>query len=227
MFQSYPMTRRAGLSALFVFLLAGGMRAAEPDPRPPQAQPDRLRDEVGERVYIYKNDGDPGLFVPAGYMPDGQGISQSTSQTDSPHSMPNCIRIFAGFAEKSWVGIYFLLEESWEPTSSFNLFDKLKAKSGDAIKCRFWARSKDRASVQFKVGGVTKGKISDSLKIPVATPYTELTSKWQMYEIDLTGKDLSSLVGGFLWVADRGHNQKASQITFDLDTIYFVKVTPK
>jgi hypothetical protein len=77
--------------------------------------------------------------------------------------------------------------------------------------------------VQFKVGGVTKGDISDSLAFPIATNWLTLTPDWKRYEIDLTGKDLSSLVGGFLWVCDRAHNEERD-INFDLDTIYFVRV---
>jgi hypothetical protein len=184
----------------------------------------RLPDEIGARVYVYENDASPGRFIPSGWMPDGQGISQNTKETDSPHTKPHYIRLGAEFSNSPWVGIYFLLDEKWEPKSPFNLFEELGAKQGDPIKCRFWARSKQKASVQFKVGGVTKGKISDSLRIPVSTRYITLTPDWKMYEIDLTGRGLNSLVGAFVWVSDRGHNRKSSQISFDLDTIYFVKV---
>ena len=222
----HPMPHQAVLSALALFGLVGTTLAAQPQPRQFEPRETRLPDEAGERVYIYKDHGLPGDFIPAGYMPDGRGLSQNTSQTDSPHTKPHCIRSFVGFSDSPWVGMYFLLDEKWEPVRSFNLFDELKAKQGDPIKCRFWARSKEGASVQFKVGGITHGRIDDSLRIPVSTRYTKLTPDWKMYEMDLTGKDVSSLVGGFLWVADRGHNRKANQISFDLDTIYFVKVNP-
>ena len=91
--------------------------------------------------------------------------------------------------------------------------------------CRVWARSKDGASVQFKVGGVTKGKVKDSLTFPVASPWLKLTSEWKMYEIDLENKDVRSLVGGFVWTCDRQHNS-SKDVSLDLDDIYFVRLKP-
>ncbi len=185
-------------------------------------------DEVGDRIYIWQDDGKPGKFLPTGWMPDGQGITQSTAETDSPHTKPHCLRLGCQLSAKPWVGIYFLLEGEWEPRGSFNLIEKLGAKQGEPIVCRFWARSKEknekeRAQVQFKVGGVTKGQVKDSLKFPVSSPWVKLGPEWKMYEIDLTGKDLSSLVGAFVWVCDRAHNGE-KDIGFDLDDIYFVRL---
>jgi hypothetical protein len=186
-------------------------------------------EEIGERVYIWENEDKPGNFSPAGWMPKGEGITQNTSETDTPHSKPHCIRIRCQLSAHPWVGIYFLLEGEWEPAQPFNLFQQLSAKQGDTIKCRFWARSKDLTWIQCKVGGVTKGKVQDSLTFPVSSPWVKLGPEWKMYEIDLTkdntgkNRDLSSLVGAFMWVCDRAHNG-AKDVSFDLDDIYFVKV---
>lgn len=198
-------------------------RAGSQPPGVPGGVPTAASDEVGARTYVYRDDGSPREFVPAGWMPDGTGMSMSTAEKDAPHSPPDCIRIRCQLSEKPWLGVYFLLQGEWEPKQRFNLIEKLAAKKGDPITCRFWARSKDKAVVQFKVGGVTKGDISDSLAFPIATNWLTLTPDWKRYEIDLTGKDLSSLVGGFLWVCDRAHNEERD-INFDLDTIYFVRV---
>jgi hypothetical protein len=195
-------------------------------PAPDDKGKSRPTDEVGTPVYVYKDEGLPGKFIPAGWMPDGEGIAQSTSEKDTPHSKPHCLRLHCQLSKRPWVGVYFLLAGEWEPKQTFNLFTRLKAKRGDPIRCRFWARSRQGAEVQFKVGGVTKGKIRDSLTFPVATPWVKLTPKWKMYEIDLTGKDVSSLVGGFMWVCDRAHNS-GEDVSFDLDTIYFVKTKNK
>jgi hypothetical protein len=182
--------------------------------------------EVGERVYVWKNDKKPGIFPPTGWMPDGLGISQSESEAETPHSKPHCLRLNCQLSEKPWVGIYFLYQGEWEPTEKFDLFEKLSAKTEDHIKCRFWARAKRPVKVQFKVGGVTKGKIKDSLTFPVASKWIPLTSEWKMYEIDLTGRDVSSMVGGFMWVVDRARNG-AKDVTFDLDDVYYVKTEKK
>ena len=211
------------LSVLSVLMLS----CADAQEKEKKEKESRPIDEIGKCFYVWKDDGVPGKFVPSGFMPDGEGISQGTAETDTPHSRPHCIRLHAQLSEKPWVGIYFLLEGEWEPKGKpFNLFEQLGAKKGDPIKCRFWARSKKGATVQFKVGGVTKGKIADSLTFPVATPWITLTPEWKRYEIDLTGKDLSSLVGGFVWVCDRMHNDEGD-VTFDLDDIYFVKTKPE
>jgi hypothetical protein len=185
-----------------------------------------LGDELGPRYYIWRNDEDPGKFIPAGWMPDGAGLSQSTSERESPHSAPHCLRLYCQLSQKPWVGIYFLHEGAWEPQEAVNLFHELHAEKGDRIVCRLWARSQDQTSVQFKVGGVTKGKVKDSLVFPIASPWIRLEPEWKMYEIDITGKDVRSLVGGLVWTCDRQHNQSAD-ITFDLDDIYFVRVKPK
>jgi hypothetical protein len=180
--------------------------------------------EVEERFYIYEDDATTVKFSPTAWMPDGNGISQATNETDSPQAGEHCIRLHCALSSKPWVGVYFLLEGTWEPTESFNLFDELNAKQGDPIKCRFWARSENGAVVQFKVGGVTMSEIRDSLRFPVSSPSIELTPDWELYEIDLSGMDVSSLVGGFVWTCDRQHNGGDDDVSFDLDTIYFVKL---
>ena len=68
--------------------------------------------------------------------------------------------------------------------------------------------------MQFKIGGVMKGKIKDSLIFPVATKWKTLGTEWKMYELDITGQDVRSLVGGFVWVCDRQHN-KARDLSFE------------
>ena len=210
----------SGSMAMAVFALTTATGVCAPAKKPPPP------DEIGDRVYIYEDDGSPGKFIPSGWMPDGDGITQNTSETDTPHSGKHCLRLHCQLSKKPWVGIYFLLKGEWEPDETFNLFEKLDARQGDPIKCRFWARTADKMSVQFKVGGVRKGKVRDSLVFPAATRHTKLTPEWKMYEIDLTGKDLSSLVGGFVWVCDDAHNG-GKDVSFDLDTIYFVKTKPK
>lgn len=179
-------------------------------------------DDAGKRTFVWQEEEIPGRFVPNGWMPNGNGIAQDTHSSDNPHSGSHCIEIRCQLSATPWCGITFLQGGTWSPAQKFNLFDELNAKMGDTIKCRFWARSDDKAIAQFRVGGVSQGAVQDSLLFPVSTPWIQLTPEWKMYEIDLTGKDVSCLVGGFAWVCDRQHNG-AKDISFHLDDIYFTK----
>lgn len=183
----------------------------------------KQEDEIGVRYYVYKDADLPGLFVPSGVMPDGAGVLQDTASMFSPRSGTHCIRTSCQLSAKPWVGVYFLLSGKWRPSTNCNLFSELGAKKGDTVRCRFWARSKDQAIVQFKIGGVLEGQVSDSLRFPASLPPIKLTPEWKMYEIDLSGKDLTSLVGGFLWTCERANNGDRD-VNFDLDEIYFTKV---
>jgi len=46
-----------------------------------------------------------------------------------------------------------------------------------------------------------------------------LKPEWARYEIDLAGKDLSSIIGGFMFVASAKRNPQG--FVFYLDDIYF------
>jgi exo-beta-1,3-glucanase (GH17 family) len=213
-----------GPLCLVATLLFGGMRALSQELA--RDSPPIQADEIGERVYVYRNNNDPVGFIPSGWMPDGRGIAQNTAVKESPHSAPDHLRLHCRLSEKPFVGVYFLHEGQWEPEHVFNLQEKLGVRPGDGVKCRLWARSDDQAQVQFKVGGVVKGKVTDSIRIPVSTPFIRLSRTWTLYELNLDGKDVSSIVGAFMWVADRVHNSdgtKGLDVAFDLDDVYFVK----
>jgi hypothetical protein len=57
--------------------------------------------------------------------------------------------------------------------------------------------------VEFKIGGISvEFPDSDSASIcPV-----ELTKSWTKYTIDLKGRDLSNIIGGFCFAASRDDN---------------------
>jgi hypothetical protein len=46
-----------------------------------------------------------------------------------------------------------------------------------------------------------------------------LTTSWQLVTIDLTGQDLTHIIGGFVWVANTANNPKGA--TFYLDDIVY------
>ena len=54
---------------------------------------------------------------------------------------------------------------------------------------------------------------------PAADTLTTLTTQWQQYTIDLTGVDLSYVLGGFAWVANNTANPNGA--VFYLDDIQY------
>ncbi|MEK6733085.1 MAG: hypothetical protein AABY55_05600, partial [Candidatus Omnitrophota bacterium] len=87
-----------------------------------------------------------------------------------------------------------------------------------ATKLTFWARgAKGGERVEeFKLGGIT-GLYPDS-DIAGIGPVM-LTQDWKRYEIDLSGKDLSYISGGFCWATNIDVNPDGA--TFYLDDIKY------
>ena len=113
-----------------------------------------------------------------------------------------------------WAGVYWLNPpDNWgERKGGYNL-------SG-AQKLVFWARGDKGGETiaEFKIGGVGGNRAypdSDTAGIgPVI-----LTKDWRQYSIDLNGKDLSHISGGFAWAANAQQNPQSC--AFFLDDIHY------
>ena len=98
----------------------------------------------------------------------------------------------------------------------------IKTKGGydltGAKKLTFWARGAQGGEkiAEFKVGGIT-GEYPDTDSSSIGP--IELTKEWQKYTIDLDGKDLSHIIGGFCFAASKDDNPNGFVIYFD-DIIY-------
>jgi len=151
-------------------------------------------------------------FYPSGWMGDWGDITLDDACTDNPHSEPTCIKITYSAAKsqgKGWAGIY------WQyPDSNWGDNPDGRDLTG-ATKLTFWARGeKGGEKAEFKVGGIT-GKYPDSIQPPVSTGVIVLSDKWQQYTIDLTGMDLSHVIGGFCWVTNKHQNPNGCTIYLD------------
>jgi hypothetical protein len=82
---------------------------------------------------------------------------------------------------------------------------------------RFWARSENPATIEFKVGGIV-GPYGDSLRSGISRT-VDLGIAWTQYTIDLTGADLTHIIGGFAWSASKDNNPHGA--TFYLDEIRY------
>jgi len=159
------------------------------------------------------------LFTPSGWIGDGterrQYINFSDVDTVNPHSPPSSIKIVYSFGPTRWGGMYWQNEpDNWGDLPGTNF-------SGRGFtKVTFWARGETGTEVvEFKVGGIdnrTK-KHRDSFRATIGR--VALTKEWKQYHIDIGRADLSSVIGGFCWVASADYN-KAKQIVFFLDDIF-------
>jgi hypothetical protein len=149
-------------------------------------------------------------YSPTGWMGDTSDLKLDPGCTVNPHSGKSCIKIsYNAKASQNagWVGIYWQHPgNNWGTKKGFNLTG--------AKRLTFWARGTTGAEKinEFKIGGIT-GPIADS-DMAVIGPET-LTSEWVQYSIDLDGKDLSNIAGGFCFSASKEDNPKGFDIYLD------------
>ncbi|RJP27900.1 MAG: hypothetical protein C4533_05295 [Candidatus Omnitrophota bacterium] len=166
-------------------------------------------------VYTDKNAKD-NHYIPSGWMGDYGDIKLNDQSADNPHSGPTCIQ-FSYSGKKSqgqgWAGVY------WQnPANNWG-----NKKGGFDLtgmtKLTFWARGAKGGEViqKFMVGGI-KGTYADSANIEFGP--VELTDTWKEYTINLSGKDLSYINGGFGWTTTSDLNPEGA--TFYLDNVKFV-----
>ena len=169
-------------------------------------------------LVVYKDKGYPNRFVPSGYMPDGECLKMDDAVIGMCAEGKTCIKIEYDIdcskKSRNWAGIYWLNPpDNWgDRKGGYNLTG--------AQKLTFWARGEKGGEriEEFKVGGVGRGMEypdSDSAFIgPVL-----LTKEWKEYTIDLRGKDLSYISGGFAWVANTDADPQ--ECVFYLDGIEY------
>ena len=158
-------------------------------------------------------------YIPSGWMGDYGDIKLNDQSADNPHSGTTSMQ-FIYSAKKSqgqgWAGVY------WQ-----NPANNWGSKKGGfdltgMTKITFWARGAKGAEViqKFKVGGI-KGTYPDTAEVEFGP--VELTDAWKEYTINLTGKDLSYISGGFCWVTTADLNPEGA--TFYLDDVKFAADT--
>lgn len=158
-------------------------------------------------------------FFPTGWMGDGEfgtkyvsfnGVSKS-----NPHSPPFCTEITYTFGPTRWAGIYWLNKaDNWggDPGEDYS------RRKFTALT--FWARGTSGEEVlEFKTGDVRNKNKPYRDSFAASLGRVILTPEWKQYTISLENKDLSSVIGGFCWVASADFNA-GSSITFYLDDIH-------
>lgn len=155
-------------------------------------------------------------FVPSGFMPDGTCLKFEDNWGENCQEGKTCIRIIydveCSRETQRWAGIYWLNPaNNWgQRKGGFNLTG--------AQRLVFWARGEQGGEQiqEVTVGGIT-GDYPDSDKT-VMGPII-LTPEWREYTVDLRGKDLTYISGGFAWSTSEDVNGETC--VFYLDNIRF------
>lgn len=165
---------------------------------------------------IYTDENSPdNHYFPSGWMGDFVDITMDSTHMENPHSGSTSIMVsYSNKASQGarWAGVY------WQnPANNWGSRPGGYDLTG-STKLVFWARGKvgGERIEEFKVGGIT-GEYSDS-DVAGIGPLL-LKTDWTKYEIDLSDKDLSSIIGGFAWAANLDNNPDG--VTFYLDDIRF------
>ncbi|MDD4183064.1 MAG: hypothetical protein PHT53_04520 [Candidatus Omnitrophica bacterium] len=154
-------------------------------------------------------------FIASGWMGDYGDIKYDGASTETPFSGSTCIKInycACAYQGARWAGMYWQNPaNNWgEVDAGYNL--------SNAKKLTFWVRGAKGGELidDFKVGGIG-GKFADSDS--AGTGMVTLNKDWTQYTIDLTGKNMSNIIGGFCWVANMDNNRAG--VEFYLDEIKF------
>jgi hypothetical protein len=190
-----------------------------PDKVPPKETPSPA-DLSGKPTFdVYTDSGSPyNHYVPSGGMGDYGAVTINENWTDNPHSGTSCTQVvYTGATPQGqgWAGLYWQdPAHNWGKTPGpigYNL--------STVPRLSFWVRGKvGGEQIQFLVGGIT-GPYPDSLQAAAKTEVITLTTRWQLVTIDLRGKDLTHIIGGFGWVANTTNNPNGA--TFYLDDIVY------
>lgn len=181
--------------------------------------------------YIFLDAGLAGNhFVPSGFMGDVGDIVMDAASTVAPHSGATALRFQyspKGRGPNScnygppcdWAGVYWL-----QPANNWGKEAKWKGQGYDLSgyrHLRFFARAQKPITIEFKVGGII-ADYGDSLSAG-RTIAVDVTTDWKEFDIDLTGTDLSHIIGGFSWAIgkDRLAAHGYQDIEFFLDDIRF------
>ena len=150
-------------------------------------------------------------YISSGWMGDYGDINVNERSMESPHSGTSCICIT--YTPKrtqgaGWIGIY------WQNPANNWGSRKAGFDLTGATKLSFFARGAKGGEIvsEFKMGGLT-GEFSDSDAAGIGPAM--LTNEWKEYEIDLRGKDLSHIIGGFCLSANADDNPDGFVIYLD------------
>lgn len=184
----------------------------------------REKATVNFPFYVYADNSSlDNHFIPSGWMPPSapRDIKFDPNWKDYPFSGDTCIKLeYKNNSGTRWAGIF------WQnPANNWGAIPKAGYNLQGATKLTFWARGEKGNEIvtEFKIGGISSGEYNDSDSSSIGP--VQLTKEWKKYEIDLRGRDLSYLIGGFAWSTNIDVNDPEG-IVFFLDDIKYEKDEP-
>ena len=169
--------------------------------------------------YVYADSGSlDNHFIPSGWMPAtaAKDLRLDTNWKNYPFSGDSCLRIeYKNKSGTRWAGIFWQ-----QPANNWGTVPNAGLNLQGATKITFWARGDTGGEIvnEFKIGGISSGEYIDSDSASIGP--IELSKEWKQYEIDLTGKDLSYIIGGFAWATNIDVNDPEG-IVFYLDEMRY------
>lgn len=198
------MKLRSVVSYLSLILTAVSLHAKEV----------KTQKQTEKEFFVYTERGSKlNHSIPSGYMGDWSDIKMNQAWEKNPGAGKYCIRVEYSAERKQnagWSGVY------WQ-TPANNWGDKRGGYNLEGYKkFTFMARGEMGGEVidKFGVGGIT-GQLEEGDTDQADTGMIELGKEWKRYEIDLKGKDLSHIIGPFLWVANAESNPAGFTIYID------------
>jgi len=159
-------------------------------------------------------------FIPSGWMPAtaARDLKVNINSKETPLSGDTCIRFeYSNKSGTRWAGVY------WQnPANNWGTVPGAGYDLRGATKITFWARGEKGGEVinEFKMGGIASGEYIDTDSASAGP--IQLSKDWKKYEIDLRGKDLSYIIGGFGWATNIDVNDP-NGIVFYVDEIKYEK----
>ena len=160
--------------------------------------------------------------------------SMNEACADNPRSGTTCIRASFDSKVANWGGWYFmngvLQGKETEPRANWGDVRNAGVDLRGAKRLSFWTRgSKGGERVEFFCLGVGRNPFTGRPveRFPGSAPkastgFVTLTTQWKRHTIDLRGKALGYVLGGFAWVTNAPRNDRRD-ITFYIDDIRYDK----
>jgi len=195
----------------------------------------RVMDQFHNRFPVYDDVSSAGNHFHAwAKIPDqNAAVSMAGSWTDHPHSGATAIRAeFRNVPGPNFGGFYLLNgvlpPGAQAPQANFGTIPSSGFDLTGATALTFWARGQQGGEkIEFFMGGVGRDPLSGQ-PLP-GVPYPDsagvvkatfvLTVDWRQYRLDLAGKDLRYVLGGFGWDASDASNPSGA--VFFLDDIQY------